>query len=202
MNKIFKQSFFDNAFELLKSTEGLADELNAPIPGENKSDADIGEKFNNSNEQNNEFTDDNDNNQDSFGSLDDSVGGDDSLGGDDSSNSNDTSSMGDMNTEEKIDFDKNPFKERNGKGKLDNMLLELQNAVEDSLHKINLNQDISGTVVVSDLENLIESVKNIRQTVFMLPVETTMYKYRLCVKEYELISKHFKEVMKKNIKVD
>jgi hypothetical protein len=102
--------------------------------------------------------------------------------------------MGDGSNPEGADGqeDSNPnenmFKGSNGKSLLDSKLAELQAAIMDSLQRLQGNTKVD-TVVVSELENLLDSVKKVRETVYLVPVENTLYKYRLSTVSYALLSK-------------
>lgn len=82
---------------------------------------------------------------------------------------------------------KNPFKNQNGKSMLDDKLAELQTTVTDTLDRIYANPKIE-QVVVSELENLSDSIRNIRETVYVVPVDATLYKYRLSISAYKLLA--------------
>ena len=190
----------------LKSTEVLADaEDSPPVGGDTSSDgeaADSGSQDTNSNEQDNELSG-------SEGSGDDSSmdmgGSPDSSGGDSYNSSSptdtqsgDTSSSGDMSGGADTGSSmggqaptnplENPFKTQNGQTLLDTKLSELLVAITDTLDRLQTSKVVD-TVVVADLEALAESVKQIREMVFIVPVETSLYRYGLCVKSYELTSK-------------
>ena len=75
------------------------------------------------------------------------------------------------------DFDLGGDMEQNGKSLLDNKLPELQAAISDTLQRIYSNPKIN-TVVVSELETLLDSVRNIRETTYLIPIEQIQYKYK------------------------
>jgi hypothetical protein len=104
------------------------------------------------------------------------------MGSDDMS-SNDSS----MDTDTSSNPNKNPFKNQNGKSMLDDKLAELQTTVTDTLDRIYANPKIE-QVVVSELENLSDSIRNIRETVYVVPVDATLYKYRLSISAYKLLA--------------
>ena len=171
----------------------LADqEDSSVVGGKNSSDSD--EKTDKTNEQSNDINlgDSNslDNNElDNTSSPDNSS---DMSGGD--MNSSDGTSEVDANSdnenfeEESNDPNENPFKSKNGKSLLDAKLAELQAAITDTLQRIYANPKLDA-VVVSELENLADSVRNIRETIFMIPIENTVYKYKLAVTSYASLSK-------------
>jgi hypothetical protein len=97
--------------------------------------------------------------------------------------SNDSS----MDTDTSSNPNKNPFKNQNGKSMLDDKLAELQTTVTDTLDRIYANPKIE-QVVVSELENLSDSIRNIRETVYVVPVDATLYKYRLSISAYKLLA--------------
>lgn len=167
---------------------GLADQ--APAGGASSSDMASG-----SEQSNEESSDMNlDANPPDQGAGDDSMASDPSRAG----GGGDPSGMGGMGggsspegaggQEEDSDPNENMFKGPNGKSLLDTKLAELQAAVMDSLQRLQGNVKID-TVVVSELENLLDSVKKVRETVYLVPVENTLYKYRLSTVSYALLSK-------------
>lgn len=125
-----------------------------------------------------------------FGGSDDFGGGDDmNLDGSSSGeqpSGGDTGLGGQPTTQS--DPNENPFKGQNGKALLDSKLAELQTAINDTLERIYANPRIE-QVVVSELESLQDSVKNIRDTVFIVPVDATLYKYRLSTISYSNLVK-------------
>lgn len=196
---VFTPSFWKSFDSLgIYSTEAdglLADQMDSPVAGgSNKSDAD--ENSPESKEQNNEselnLDATNNNNDEDLGSTDDSGMTNDLGDGSDSSmdsGSGDSSGGGDSEEDEyKKDPEKNPFKSKNGKSLLSVKLADLQAAVTDTLQKIYTNPKID-PVVISELENLEDSVRNIRETVYLIPIESTVYKYDLATATYALLSK-------------
>jgi hypothetical protein len=85
---------------------------------------------------------------------------------------------------------KNPFKGQNGRAVMDSELAELYSSVENTLESIQANVNVDEVVII-ELTTLLENIKKIREVVFIQPVETTLYRWRLCVKAYEMISKQF-----------
>lgn len=115
----------------------------------------------------------------------------DAGGGDSSGNDSGGGDAGDASggNEEDADPNENVFKTINGKSELDSKLAELQAAITDSLQRIYSNPKITDSVVVSELENLKDSISKIRDTVYLVPIENTLYKYRLSTVSYALLSK-------------
>ena len=112
-------------------------------------------------------------------------------GGDDMS-SDDSSGDSSMDTgANSSDPNKNPFKNQNGKSLLDDELAKLQTTVTDTLDRIYANPKIE-QVVVSELENLADSIRNIRETVFVVPVDATLYKYQLSVSAYNTLAEEIR----------
>jgi hypothetical protein len=172
------------------STEAIGDEFDTPPPGgTTEGDMEMGK----SNEQ---INDSGLNNE--FG---DSFGGDDFSF--DDSGSLDSSGMGDMSSGmggsaglgTALDPTEHPFKGQNGRSLLDNKLAELYASVEHSLELSQANMKID-KVVIGELTDLLENIKQIRDVVFIQPVETTLYRWSLCVKTYELICKQLCENIK------
>lgn len=171
------------------SLAGLADQ--APAGGSSSSDMASGsEQFNE------ESSDMNlDANPPDQGAGGDPMASDPSLAGGGGDPSGMGGDMGDGSSpegaggqEEESDPNENMFKGPNGKSLLDSKLAELQAAVMDSLQRLQGNTKVD-TVVVSELENLLDSVKKVRETVYLVPVENTLYKYRLSTVSYALLSK-------------
>ena len=197
MAKSFFNTDFWNSFGSLgiysrEDGDLLADQEDAPTSGgANPSD----EKSDNSNEQNNDMNLDLGTNTDSsdMGDLD---MGDDSAGGGDSSDGSTGDTGGDMSGDqgsvEETDPNKNPFKDKNIKSLLDSKLAEIQAAVNDTLQKIYAYPKVD-TVVVSELENLLDSIRNIRETVYVTSTERTTYQYRLAVITYSSICEMLKD---------
>ena len=113
-----------------------------------------------------------------------SEGGDDAAGGDDLGGD----MGGDAGMSEPQNPNENPFKGANGKALLDDKLAELQTAVSDTLERIYAKPKIE-QVVVSEMENLADSIRNIRETVFVAPVDASLYKYQLSTISYDNLSK-------------
>lgn len=196
---IFTKDFWQSFESLgIYSTEAeglLADQLDAPVAGgNNKSDAD--EDSSESKEQSNDINvdsgmDNNINDGSSDMGMDDSGMGDSGSGSDSSMDggSGDSSAGGESEEDEyKKDPEKNPFKSKNGKSLLSTKLAELQASVSDTLQKIYTNPKID-PVVISELESLEDSVRNIRDTIYVVPIENTVYKYDLATATYALLSK-------------
>ena len=119
----------------------------------------------------------------------DDLGGDDmgSEGGDEAAGGDDLG--GDAGgAPEQTNPNENPFKGANGKALLDDKLAELQTAVSDTLERIYAKPKIE-QVVVSEFENLADSIRNIRETVFVAPVDASLYKYQLSTISYDNLSK-------------
>lgn len=184
-NNEFWKSFDKLGIYSKEDGELLADQEDAPLAGgANSSDE---EKSDDSNEQNNDMNL-NLNPDASSGGMD---LGDDSLSASDSGEENqtdeNTDTSGDSTQTDVNDNPiKNPFKDSNSKSLLDTKLAELQAAVSDTLQKIYAYPKVD-TVVVSELENLLDSIRNIRETVYMVPVENTVYRYKLAVMTYTSI---------------
>lgn len=161
----------------------LSDQYDAGAPGGgNSSDADPDEKGS-ADESDNDIGLD----------MDDTGGGEDDIsmgedeGGDDMS-SDESSEDSSMDTgANSSNPNKNPFKNQNGKSMLDDKLAELQTTVTDTLDRIYANPKIE-QVVVSELENLADSIRNIRETVFVVPVDATLYKYQLSISAYKTLA--------------
>lgn len=209
---IMTKSMWESAESLLpdlypivsKSAEAITDAMNETPPGgSNPSDAPDG--TGDSNEQNNDFNSGTDTSgMDSGLSSGDSGGMNDmsGSGGSDMSGGMDSGmgygSGGNSTQEININPDENPFKAENGKQLLDSMLEKLKDGIEDVLKQVHSNADVDA-VVVSDLEDLNENVDHIRDTVFVLPKETTMVRYKACVKTFELLCKALcKQILDEN----
>lgn len=177
-----------------KSNEAISDQMDQSSPGGDlASDATAGESEN-SNEQNNDL---------SLGSSDDLGGSMGDSGGLDDGSSSDFGgggdSAGDMGGEEKqlkLEPEENPFKVQNAKLVLSDMIIQLQNSIEDTLSKIHSSGDVNG-VFVKRLEDLLDNVDKLKETVYVQPKESTMVKYRLCVKTYSAICKELCDELKK-----
>ena len=175
-----------------KSSEAISDQMDTTVPGgELASDSTTGEENNNeTNEQYNEFTQETDSNapQNDFGPGSSDFGGGDSFG-DDSSNS-DYSFGGGGDTfdsgEDKgmtLETNENPFKVQNGKNILDEMFKKLQKSVTDTINDIHASGKVN-PVVISQFDQLMDNIEKSRETIYILPKESTMVKYRSCVKIY------------------
>lgn len=175
-----------------KSSEAISDQMDTTVPGgELASDSTTGEENNNeTNEQYNEFTQETDSNasQSDFGSGSSDFGSGDSFG-DDSSNS-DSSFGGGGDTfdsgEDKgmtLEPNENPFKVQNGKNILDEMFKKLQKSVTDTINDIHASGKVN-PVVISQFDQLMDNIEKSRETIYILPKESTMVKYRSCVKIY------------------
>lgn len=186
---IFTAKFWKDMSDLsLYSKEDsplLSDQYDAGSPGGgNPSDAEPDEKGS-SDELDNDI------------GLDTDIGGEDDISMDenstsegeidDSMNSDDTSGDSSTGANQMTDPNVNPFKNQNGKSMLDDKLAELQITVTDTLDRIYANPKIE-QVVVSELENLADSIRNIRETVFVVPVDATLYKYQLSITAYKKIA--------------
>jgi hypothetical protein len=171
-------------FSNLLSREALGDEFDStPAGGASEGDEEIGD----SNEQFNESTSDDgfgndfDMGGDDFGmgdGFDDSMGGDMSGGG----------MGGGQGLGTELNPTDNPFKGQNGRALLDTKLAELFSSVDNSLKLAQANIKID-KVVVGELTTLLESIRRVREVVFIQPIETSLYRWSLCVKAYQLISK-------------
>jgi hypothetical protein len=171
-------------FTHILSLEAIGDEFSTTPPG----GATEGDKeMNESNEQINDST------------LNDDFGsdfGDDGFGFGGSDDFGDSSGMGDMGggmggssgLGTSLDPVKHPFQGQNGRALLDTKLSELYTAVDHSLELAQSNIKID-KVVVEELTALLENIKQVREVVFIQPVETSLYRWSLCVNAYELICK-------------
>lgn len=90
----------------------------------------------------------------------------------------------------------NPFKGDNGKDLMETKLAELQSNVSGILDQVQTNPN-TDFVVVSELEDLLDSIKKLRETVYIVPIEKTEYKYKLAVTSYALLSKDICEYLLK-----
>lgn len=168
----------------------LADQNGSSVAG-GKNPSDTDEKSDKTNEQSNDSSLGESSSLDtggldtdsSFDGIGDSIEDTTSTDGNNEADANSGSS-----NSEPVNPDENPFKNKNGKSLLDAKLAELQAAVNDTLQRIYANPKLD-TVVVSELENLQDSVRNIRETIFMIPLENTVYKYKLAVTSYAALSK-------------
>lgn len=181
-----------------KSSEAITDQMDKASPGGDLSSDSQPENSGETNEQNNEFSTTNIDSNTSF--TDDSAfrdsmggGGDDFGDGDDSGSSDfgggdgDVSSGDSGNTEMKLEPNESPFKAQNGKMTLDDMFVSLRSTVEDSLDKIHANAAVD-SVVIDQFNALLDNIDKAKETVYVLPKESTMVKYRTCVKIYNKLS--------------
>ena len=90
----------------------------------------------------------------------------------------------------------NPFKSENGKDLMETKLAELQSNVSGILNQVQTNPN-TDFVVVSELEDLLDSIKKLRETVYIVPIEKTEYRYKLAVTSYALLSKDICEYLLK-----
>lgn len=173
-----------------KSSEAITDQMDKAPPGGDLSSDSQPENGGGTNEQNNEFSTNIDSNT-SF--TDDSGFGDSMSGGDDSGSSDfggddgDVSSGDSGNTKMKLEPNESPFKAQNGKMALDDMFDSLRSTVEDSLDKIHANAAVD-SVVIDQFNALLDNIDKAKETVYVLPKESTMVKYRTCVKIYNKLS--------------
>lgn len=119
----------------------------------------------------------------------DDIGGDTNLeGGDETAGEDGVSDSSDTEMSEPQNPNENPFKGSNGKSLLDDKFAELQTAVADTLERIYAKPQVE-QVVVSELENLADSIRNIRETIFVVPIDASLYKYQLSTISYKNLSK-------------
>jgi hypothetical protein len=168
------------------SQEALGDEFDAsPQGGSSEDDAETNdEQFNEDSSSFDDFGDDlgfSDDGSSGFDEFSDSGG----LGGDMSGGGGGGSGLGTA-----LDPIKNPFKGQNGRNILDSKLAELYVSAKNTLETIQENSDNSGEII-SELTTLLENITKIREVVFIQPIETSQYRWALCVKAYELICKAF-----------
>ena len=175
-----------------KSSEAISDQMDTTVPGgELASDSTTGEENNNeTNEQYNEFTQETDSNapQSDFGSDSGEFGSGDSFGGDSSNSDSSFGGGGDTfdSGEDKgmtLEPNENPFKVQNGKNILDEMFKKLQKSVTDTINDIHASGKVN-PVVISQFDQLMDNIEKSRETIYILPKESTMVKYRSCVKIY------------------
>lgn len=169
--------------EFLKvfSSEGLADEFSAtPEGGSIDDDKEV-------NESNEQFNESNSNNDFNIGELDGFDTGDnfDEGGGFGDSGLGNGGNSG-LGTSLKPT--ENPFKGQNGRTLLDTKLSELYVSVDNALKLVQSNIKVD-KVVIAELTDLLRNIKQVRDVVFIQPIETTMFRWALCVKAYQLISK-------------
>ena len=170
-----------------KSSEAISDQMDQSPPGGDLG-SDGSAESENSNEQNNDLSLDSPDSSADVGMGMDDTGG---LGGDgDSSGTNEGEKPMTLEPYE------NPFKVQNAKVTLDEMISELQHAVEDTLDKIHASETVDGEII-RRLQDLMDNVKKVRETVYVLPKESTMVKYRLCVKTYSAICDELCSKLKK-----
>lgn len=197
----FSREFWEsfNTLGIYSKEDGplLADQNDASVAG-GKNSSDDSENSSESNEQNNDinldsgFDTSGDLGGDTFGS---DTGGTDSSSGDDSLS---TGSEGSGDSEP-TNPNENPFKNENGKSLLDAKLAELQAAVTDTLQRAYANPKLN-TVVVSEMEALQDSVRNIRETVYIVPLERTQYQYNTATLAYAKLSQMLIEVAREQQK--
>jgi hypothetical protein len=158
------------------SFEALGDEFDAtPVGGSAEGD----EEMNDSDEQFNEDSISDLGNDDfGFGEGSDDMSGDMSSGG-----AGDSSGLGTS-----LKPTDNPFKGQNGRELLDTKLAELYSAVDNSIKLVQSNKRLD-KVVIAELSDLLMNIKQVREVVFIQPVETSMFRWALCVKAYHLICK-------------
>lgn len=180
----------------------LSDQLDSGVAGGSNS-SDASEKTSETKEQNNDMnlgfgTDTGSDNFDLGGDTDGGFGDDN---GSDESNQETDAGSADMSgaSSEPENPNENPFKKQNGKSLLDNKLSELQAAISDTLQRIYSNPKIN-TVVVSELETLLDSVRNIRETTYLIPIEQIQYKYKLATISYAQLSEQLVEELNAEIK--
>jgi len=204
-NSAFTREFwksFDN-LGIYSKEDGplLADQEDAGVAGGANSSDDTDNNSSETNEQNNDMNLEmgSDTDSSSFDDLGGGMGGSD-LGGDDSSGGGDLGG-GDATgaNAEPENPNENPFKTQNGQSLLDNKLAELQAAVSDTLQRIYSNPKVD-TVVVSELETLLDSIRNIRETNYLIPLEQLQYKYKMAAVTYATLSKQLVEELKAEIK--
>jgi hypothetical protein len=162
------------------SYEALGDEFDTtPEGGAIEGDAEMNE----SNEQFNES----DFSGDDFGS-DFSMGGDglDDFGGPPDMSGGNMGGGSGLGTA--LNPTENPFKGQNGRTLLDTKLSELYTSVDNSLKLIQSDIRVD-KVVIGELTNLLENIKRVREVVFIQPVDTSAFRWALCVKAYQLIYK-------------
>lgn len=179
----------------------LSDQEDAGVAGGSNSsdDKNKSEISSETNEQNNDMNLDmgSDIGSTDFGG-DTDMGGD--LGGGDASGDDSGGgAMGGGTPSEDSDPNENPFKEENGKSLLDSKLAELQSAISDTLQRIYVNPKVD-TVVVSEMETLNDSVRNIRETIYAVPTAQSQYKYRLAALSYAQLSKQLITELQAEIK--
>lgn len=171
----------------------LADQMSASLAG-GSIDSDAEEDSPESKEQSNDLG----MNTPDMGSTDMSgnVGGDtNGMGGNPSQNPM-GGNAGSTNNISNEDPSVNPFKSDNGKDLMETKLAELQSNVSGILDQVQTNPN-TDFVVVSELEDLLDSIKKLRETVYIVPIEKTEYRYKLAVTSYALLSKDICEYLLK-----
>lgn len=180
----------------------LSDQLDSGVAGGKNPSDDNSEKQSETNEQNNDINMDMGTSSDfssDMGGTSDFGGSDDTSTEDDSLGSGDTGASGNTVSDEPENPNENPFKSDNGKSLLDNQVAELQAAVADTLQRIYSNPKVD-TVVVSELEALLDSIRNIREIIYLIPIEQGVYKYKLATISYAKLSQQLVEELKAEIK--
>jgi hypothetical protein len=175
-----------NDFLKCLSTEAMGDEFDStPAGGSSDGDAEINggsdEQFN---EGNSDFDLD-------MGGGDFGMG--DDFGGSDFGDMSDGDMGGGgqgLGTD--IKPTENPFKGQNGRTFLDSKLSELYSSVEYSLKTAQASIKVD-KVVIEELTTLLDNIAQVKEVVFVQPVETSLYRYALCAKAYHLISKQLCE---------
>ena len=182
----FSKDFWHNVGKLgIYSTEAdddsptLADQMDASVPG----------GANSSDNTDSAPADDGLGDDMNLGDDGGDMGGDDLGGGDENATGeDDMAGGGDTGMTEPQNPNENPFKGSNGKSLLDDKFAELQTAVSDTLERIYAKPQVE-QVVVSELENLADSIRNIRETIFVVPIDASLYKYQLSTLSYKNLSK-------------
>jgi hypothetical protein len=174
-----------NDFLKCLSTEALGDEFDStPQGGSADGDAEI----NSSNDE--QFNEGDFNNDFDMGGNDFGMG--DDFGGSDFGNMSD----GGMGSAQGLGTDikptENPFKGQNGRTLLDSKLSELYSSVNQSLKLAQASVKVD-KVVIEELTTLLNNINQVREVVFVQPVETSLYRWALCVKAYNLIGKQLCE---------
>lgn len=119
----------------------------------------------------------------------DMTGGEgDMSGGADMSQNQPVNAPGGANNISNEDPSANIFKDENGRDLMNTKLAELQSNVSGILDQVRTNAKVD-FVVVSELEDLLDSVRKLREIVFTVPIEHIEYKYKLAVTSYALLSK-------------
>lgn len=170
----------------------LADQMEASQAG-GSIDSDAEEDSPESKEQNNDLGMDTPDNGST--NIDGDMTGGSDINGDTPQNSMGGNS-GSTNNISNEDPSVNPFKGANGKDLMETKLAELQSNISGILSQVQTNPN-TDFVVVSELEDLLDSVKKLRETVYVVPIENTEYKYKLAVTSYALLSKDICEYLLK-----